>query len=201
MQAKHPQLPQPFLTCAPDPSLVSLLFSGFAAAPQCPCCSEEPRTQHNIEGVASPVLSVKGSITSLLLRGPVVIPVQDAALCLVEPHSVGLGPSIQLSRSLCRAFLPSSRSTFPPLLVSSVNLLRVHTIPLSRSLMKMLKTIGPNTEPWGAPRVTKHKLDVLHSPPLSGHSNPASKEYTHPHTPQEATFSWRMLWETEFKLY
>jgi len=38
------------------------------------------------------------------LHGVVVIEVQDPALGLVEPHTIGLGPS--LSRSLYRAFLP-----------------------------------------------------------------------------------------------
>ena len=42
-----------------------------------------------------------------------------------------------LSRSLCRAFLHSSRLTLPPNLVSSADLLREHSIPSSRSLIKM----------------------------------------------------------------
>ncbi|KAK4807043.1 hypothetical protein QYF61_018384 [Mycteria americana] len=65
-----------------------------------------------------------------------------------------------LSRSLCRAFLPSSRSTLPHNLVSSANLLRVHSIPSSRSLIKILNRTGPNTEPWGTPLVTGHQLDL-----------------------------------------
>jgi len=56
-----------------------------------------------------------------------------------------------LSRSLCRAFLPSRRSTLPPSLMSFTNLLREHSIPLSRSLVKMLNQTGPKTEPWGTP--------------------------------------------------
>ena len=34
-------------------------------------------------------------------------------------------------------------------LVLSANLLRVHSIPLSTSLTKMLNSAGPNTDPWG----------------------------------------------------
>ncbi|XP_075581721.1 AN1-type zinc finger protein 5-like isoform X2 [Pelecanus crispus] len=56
-----------------------------------------------------------------------------------------------LSRSLCRAILPSSRSTLPPSLVSSANLLRAHSIPSSRSLIKILNKAGPKTEDVRAP--------------------------------------------------
>ena len=41
--------------------------------------------------------------------------------------------SAQLFRSLCRALLPSGRSTLPASLVSSANLLSVHSVPSSRS--------------------------------------------------------------------
>ncbi|KAK4828177.1 hypothetical protein QYF61_024426, partial [Mycteria americana] len=48
-QAKQSQFPQPLLkTCAPDPSPASLPFSGHAPAPQCPSCSEGPKTEHSI---------------------------------------------------------------------------------------------------------------------------------------------------------
>ncbi|KAK4829093.1 hypothetical protein QYF61_002044 [Mycteria americana] len=65
-----------------------------------------------------------------------------------------------LSRSPCRAFLLSSRSILPPNLVSSANLLRVHLIPLSRSLIKILNRTGPSTEPSGTPLVTSCHLDL-----------------------------------------
>ncbi|KAK4828032.1 hypothetical protein QYF61_022809 [Mycteria americana] len=65
-----------------------------------------------------------------------------------------------LSRSLCRASLPSSRLTLLPSLLSSANLLRVHSIPLSRSLIKILKKTGPKTKPWGTPLVTSCQLDL-----------------------------------------
>jgi len=48
----------------------------------------------------------------------------------------------RLFRSLCAAFLHSSRSMLSPNLVLSVNLLRVHSIPPSVSLMKILKKTG-----------------------------------------------------------
>ncbi|KAK4819900.1 hypothetical protein QYF61_014635 [Mycteria americana] len=65
-----------------------------------------------------------------------------------------------LSRSLCRAFLPSSRSTLLPNLVSSENFLRVCSIPSSRSLIKILNKTGPNTDPWGTPLVTGRQLEL-----------------------------------------
>ncbi|KAK4824318.1 LOW QUALITY PROTEIN: hypothetical protein QYF61_013593 [Mycteria americana] len=80
---------------------------------------------------------------SVALHVVVVTQVQDPALGLVEPHTVGLSPSIQPAQ------IPLS--TLPHNLVSSANLLRVHSIPSSRSLIKMLNRTGPNTEPWGTP--------------------------------------------------
>ena len=49
---------------------------------------------------------------------------------------------------------PSGVSTTPPSLVSSANLLRVHSNSSSRSLMKKLNKTGPSTDPWGTPLVT-----------------------------------------------
>jgi len=42
---------------------------------------------------------------------------------------------------------PSGMSAAPLSLVSSANLLRVHSISLSKSLMKMLNSTGPSTGP------------------------------------------------------
>ena len=45
--------------------------------------------------------------------------------------------------------------------VSSANLLRrVHPIPSSRSLIKILNRTGPQTEPWGTPLVSGCQRDV-----------------------------------------
>ena len=109
---------------------------------------------------------------------------QDPTLGPIETHAVNLGHRSSLSRSLCSALLPSGRSTLPPSLVSSANLLRVHSIPSSRSSMKMLNRSSPSTEPWGTPLVTGHQL---HSTPLSktlwaqpSASASPSGAYTHP---------------------
>ncbi|KAK4823665.1 LOW QUALITY PROTEIN: hypothetical protein QYF61_005017 [Mycteria americana] len=93
------------------------------------------------------------------LHGVVVTQVQDLALSLLESHKIGLGPSIQPIQ-IPLAFLPSSRSTLPHNLVSSANLLRVHSIASSRSLIKILNRTGPSTEPWGTPLVTSCQVDL-----------------------------------------
>ncbi|XP_058029992.1 uncharacterized protein LOC131193618 [Ahaetulla prasina] len=56
-----------------------------------------------------------------------------------------------LSRSFCILRLPSGVLAIPASLVSSANLMCSPSIPSSKSLMKMLKSIGPKTEPWGTP--------------------------------------------------
>ena len=56
-----------------------------------------------------------------------------------------------LSRSRWTTAQPSGVSTTPPSLVSSANLLRVHSSSSSRSLMKKLNKTGPSTDSWGTP--------------------------------------------------
>lgn len=58
---------------------------------------------------------------------------------LVECHAIGQGPSIKTIQILFKDFLPSSRSTFPPTLIMSVNIVRMHSIPTSRSLIEMFQ--------------------------------------------------------------
>ncbi|KAK4810808.1 hypothetical protein QYF61_008780 [Mycteria americana] len=53
------------------------------------------------------------------------------------------------------AFLPSSESTAPLSLESTANLLRVHSVPLSMSVMKILNSTGSRT-----PLVTGFHLDI-----------------------------------------
>lgn len=84
-------------------------------------------------------------------------------MVLLNLTPLALTHQCSLSRSRCRAFLSSSRSPFPPSLVSSVNLHRVPSIPLSRSLIKTLNKTGPNTELWGTPLMGA-QLDVTPCP-------------------------------------
>ena len=88
------------------------------------------------------------------LFGVVVAKVQDPALSCVEPYPIGLCPLTHLVQVPLWAFLPSSRSTLSSSLVPSANLLRMHSIPSSKSSIKILKRMGPNTDPWGTGWVT-----------------------------------------------
>ncbi|XP_068788224.1 uncharacterized protein [Struthio camelus] len=64
-----------------------------------------------------------------------------------------------LSRSLGMAAQSSGVSAPPPSSVSAANLLRVHSVPSSRSLMNTLNKSGPRTDPWGTPLATGLQLD------------------------------------------
>jgi len=68
------------------------------------------------------------------------------SLCFI---SLASAQRSSLSRSLCRAFLPPGRWRPLPSLMSFVNLLRMHSMPSSRSSVKILNRTGPNTECWG----------------------------------------------------
>ena len=59
-----------------------------------------------------------------------------------------------LSGPLWIASHPSGVSTASHSLLSSANLLRVHLSPLLMSLMKILKSISPSTDPWETQLVT-----------------------------------------------
>ncbi|KAK4823660.1 hypothetical protein QYF61_005012 [Mycteria americana] len=52
-----------------------------------------------------------------------------------------------LSRSCCKASCPSRESMAPPSLVSSANLLMVHSTAASRSFINILNRSGPRIEP------------------------------------------------------
>ena len=67
---------------------------------------------------------------------------------------------LSLSRSFWMASLPFNVSTTQLSLVSSANLLRVHSSPSLMSLM-MLKSTGPKADPLGTPLVTSLHLDMV----------------------------------------
>ena len=56
------------------------------------------------------------------------------------------------------ASCPSSMSNTPQSLVSSTKLFRMHSISLLVSSVKILKSTGPSTDPWGIPFVTNLHL-------------------------------------------
>ncbi|KAK4816403.1 LOW QUALITY PROTEIN: hypothetical protein QYF61_016720 [Mycteria americana] len=152
LQAKQLQIPQPLL--------IRLLLHTLHQL----CCPSLDVLQHLSVSLVVTGPKPNTVFKSLFpkpvaLHGVVVTQVWDPAPSLVEPHIIGLVPSIQPVQ-IPLVFLPSSRSTLLPNLVSSANLLRVHSICLARSLIKILNRTGPNTEPWGTSLVTGRQLDL-----------------------------------------
>ena len=91
---------------------------------------------------------------SVLISGITSTHVQHFALDLIKSHF------LSVSRSLWMASVPSVVSIAPLSLVSSAILLKVHLIPLSVSSIKMLKSTGPRTDPWGTALMTVLHLDT-----------------------------------------
>jgi len=87
------------------------------------------------------------SITQpVLLLGVALTQVQDLVLGLVELHKVHMGPLLKSLKNPQMASL-LSKSNVPLHLVSPANLLMAHLIPLSMSMMKILNSIRPSTDP------------------------------------------------------
>lgn len=63
---------------------------------------------------------------------------QDSAFPLIEHHEIALCPFLQLTKSVLTAAQPFGASVISPHFLSSVNLLREHFVPLSRSFIKIL---------------------------------------------------------------
>ena len=78
------------------------------------------------------------------------------------------------SRSLWMVSCPSGVSTTPLRLVSSLNFLRVHLIPLSWSLMKILNSSGPSKDTCRTPLVSDLHLALRHWPLPSGCKHPTN---------------------------
>lgn len=70
---------------------------------------------------------------------------ENMTLALVKFHVAGdvIAHLFSLSRSLCKASLPSRESTMPPSWVSSANLHNVHLTPASRWFITTLKCTKP----------------------------------------------------------
>jgi len=83
--------------------------------------------------------------------------------------------------------------------VSSANLLRIHSIPSSRSSIQILKKMGL----WGASHMTGHQLDLT---PFTATfwAQPSSQFFTQQRVylskPWAASFSRRILWEENRRL-
>ena len=84
-----------------------------------------------------------------------------------------------LSRSLY-GIPPFSELTTPHSFVSSANLLRMHSIPLLMSLLKMLKSTGPSTDTGGTPIVADLHPDIEPLTTLWLHPATSSSSSEHP---------------------
>ena len=98
--------------------------------------------------------------------------------------------------------LLSNVSTVLLSLVSSTNLLRVHLMPSSVSLMKMLKSTSPKTDPWGTPLVTGLYLNI--EPLITTLCLLLSNQFlihwtVHPSNPYLSNLERRMWWGTTSK--
>ncbi|KAK4831119.1 LOW QUALITY PROTEIN: hypothetical protein QYF61_015422 [Mycteria americana] len=96
--------------------------------------------------------------------------VQDLALGLVEPHEVYRSPVLELVQVPLDGIPSFSVSTTPLSLVSSANLLRVHSISLSVSLMKILNSTGPTVDCYPLDAAIQPIPYPLNSPPIKSTS-------------------------------
>jgi len=95
----------------------------------------------------------------VVLLGVVVAEVQDPLLDLVELHPTAFSPVIQPAQKAVGPSFPS-RLTLPANLVSPAKLLRVDSMPSSRSSVNILNRTGSNTNPWETQLMTCHQLDL-----------------------------------------
>ena len=72
-----------------------------------------------------------------------------------------LNPAIQPIEMSLQKFLPSGRETFRLTLVFSTNLLMVHSIPLSKSSVRISNWADPSTYSWGTLLMTSCQLDLI----------------------------------------
>ncbi|KAK4810704.1 hypothetical protein QYF61_007678 [Mycteria americana] len=107
-----------------------------------------------------------------------VLHVQDLAFGLVELHELCMGPFLNLSRSLWMASPLSSESIAPLSLVSSANLLRVHSIPLACTSTHLSQSTN---------------ISLPSTQSLNTKSEPVSSPRDHTNTP--SIYPWHMRHE------
>lgn len=101
--------------------------------------------------------------SSLLIPLWRVIPTQleDSAVAFVELHKVLVNPLPQPVKDYLNAALLSKVLTAPSNFMSFLNLLRVHSVPSPRLLIKTINSVGPSVDPWGKLQVTGSRLDFV----------------------------------------
>ena len=137
-----------FFWCIPEYSSLSWLWGHLAGS--CPAGIPQYSQDHFSRAVLNPFIP-----QLILMTWVAFCQVQDFTLRFVEPYE------FHLSGSLWMASCPLGMSTASHRLVWSANLLRMHLIPLSMSLMKMINSTGSITDPWGMPLVTNKRTLIL----------------------------------------
>lgn len=94
----------------------------------------------------------------MLLQGVRPSQVQGFAFAIVECPRLLSAHSSSFLKFPYMAALQLSVSTAPSYLVSSMNLLKVHPVPSSTLLMKMLNSIRLSIDPQSMPLITSHSL-------------------------------------------
>ena len=129
--------------------------------------------------------------------------VQDSSLGLVKLHHIIFNPANQPvhipqrgpSYSLADHQITSSQLGVMCQLTEGA-----HSIPLSRSLIKILNRTSSSTNPWGTPLVTSHQLDLT---PLTITlwAQPSSQSFNQQIVSKAwaASFYRRIMWETASK--
>ena len=80
--------------------------------------------------------------------------IQNFAFPFVELHEIPVSTFLKPVNTLWMAAHPSGYIMHSSSAMSSANLLMVHSVPSSRSLMKRLNSIGPHISPQSTPLVT-----------------------------------------------
>ncbi|KAK4811485.1 hypothetical protein QYF61_010384 [Mycteria americana] len=88
-----------------------------------------------------------------------VTQVQDLALGLVKPHTIGPSPWIQPVRVPLQSLPPLKQINTPAQLGVVCKLTEGALDPFVQIIDKDIKQDWPNTEPWGTPLVTGHQLE------------------------------------------
>ena len=83
----------------------------------------------------------------VLIWGVALTQVQDLSLGIVELHEVHMGPLLEIVQVPLHGIPSLGVSTTPVSFMSPANMLRVYSILMSMSLMKILSSTGPSMDP------------------------------------------------------
>ncbi|KAK4816126.1 LOW QUALITY PROTEIN: hypothetical protein QYF61_011362 [Mycteria americana] len=95
----------------------------------------------------------------VVLHGVVVTQVQDLALNLVEPHTIGPSPLIQPVQIPLQSLPTLKQINTPTQLGVFCKLTEGALDPFAQIIDEDVKQNWPNTEPWGTPLVTGRQLE------------------------------------------